>query len=75
MLSLSTLAAATSHDGRRLFVGRKDIKYFYSFTIFQLFFLKQKKDKLDYTRIAKPLRRKDFNSFVLILLSAFYKTA
>lgn len=43
MLSLSTLAAATSHDGRRLFVNRKGIKYFYSFTIFQLFFLKQKK--------------------------------
>jgi len=43
MLSLSALAVATSHDGRRLFVGRKGIKHFYSFTIFQLFFSKRKK--------------------------------
>lgn len=39
------------------------------------FFINEETDKLDYTRIAKPLRRKDFNNFVLILLSAFYKTA
>ena len=47
--------------------------FFYHFST--IFFLNEKKDKLDYTRIAKPLRRKDFNNFVLILLSAFYKTA
>lgn len=39
------------------------------------FFINEETDKLDYTRIAKPLRRKDSDNFVLILLSAFYKTA